>query len=49
MASYAGGNTIRDVAEEHGRTPGALYKALDRIRLRLMKCIKQEIQQGESV
>ena len=47
LASYAAGNTIREVAEEHGRSAGALYKALDRIRHRLLKCINTQVQKGD--
>ena len=44
MASYSGDSTIKEVAEKNNRTPKAVYRALDRIRLRLQKCISSEIQ-----
>jgi RNA polymerase sigma-70 factor, ECF subfamily len=37
---YDGSSTIRQVAESLGRSAGALYKALDRVRRTLLDCIE---------
>lgn len=42
LASYARDLTIKELAEREGRTPGALYKALDRLRIRLVKCVNMK-------
>lgn len=41
-ASYAREYSIKEIAEREGKTPTALYKVLDRLRQRLVKCVNQE-------
>jgi RNA polymerase sigma-70 factor (ECF subfamily) len=40
---YGGNLKIREVAALSGRTPGSLYKALNRIRLNLMDCVTRSL------
>lgn len=42
-AVYEDGAAIKDVAEQVGRTPTGLYKALARIRNRLSACVKTKL------
>ena len=42
-AVYEDGATIKDVAEQVGRTPTGLYKALARIRNRLAVCVQAKL------
>src|SRR5688500_7140936 len=42
---YSGGASIKEVATSLGRSATALYKALDRIRLALLKCIERSLAQ----
>jgi RNA polymerase sigma-70 factor (ECF subfamily) len=42
LASYARDLTIKELAEQEGKTPGALYKTLDRLRVRLVKCVNMK-------
>ena len=37
---YAEGSTIRDVAEQLGRSSNAVYKQLNRLRANLLKCVE---------
>ncbi len=46
LSAYSGEKSIKEVAESFGRTATALYKALKRIRLNLLKCIKVEVQKS---
>ena len=46
LSAYAGDRSIKEVAESFGRTATALYKALNRIRTNLLRCIKSEIPQS---
>jgi RNA polymerase sigma-70 factor, ECF subfamily len=46
LSAYSGDNTIREVAENFGHSATALYKALNRIRQSLYKCIKTEATQS---
>ena len=43
LTAYSGDKNIKEVAELFGRTATAMYKALNRIRTNLLKCIKTEI------
>ena len=47
-AAYRGDRSIREVAEDLGRTAPALYKTLDRLRKRLRDCIETRLALGES-
>jgi len=40
---YAGEETILEIASERVGSPNTLYKALERIRRTLMKCIEETI------
>jgi len=40
IQSYSRDLTIKELAKNEGKTPGSLYKVLDRLRVKLMKCIK---------
>ena len=40
IQSYSRDLTIKELAENEGKTPGSLYKVLDRLRVKLMKCVK---------
>jgi RNA polymerase sigma-70 factor (ECF subfamily) len=42
---YGGGMSIKEAAQSLGRSPTSLYKALDRIRLMLLKCIEGSLAQ----
>lgn len=42
-ACYAPGTTIKEVAEELGRSATGLYKALNRIRIVLLECIEASV------
>lgn len=42
-AVYEDGAAIKDVAEQIGRTPAGLYKALARIRNRLANCVQAKL------
>lgn len=46
LTAYSGDKNIKEVAELFGRTATAMYKALNRIRTSLLKCIKTEIAQS---
>lgn len=37
--SYSRDLSIKELAENEGKTPGSLYKVLDRLRIKLMKCV----------
>jgi RNA polymerase sigma-70 factor (ECF subfamily) len=45
-AAYVPGVTIKEVAEQVGRSATSLYKALNRLRLLLLKCIQARIAEG---
>lgn len=47
QSCYAQGATIKQVAEHLGRSATALYKALNRIRLLLLDCIKVTVAREE--
>ncbi|MDD7987016.1 sigma-70 family RNA polymerase sigma factor [Lentisphaera marina] len=38
--SYSRDLSIKELAENEGKSPGSLYKVLDRLRVKLMKCVK---------
>jgi len=40
IQSYSRDLSIKELAENEGKTPGSLYKVLDRLRIKLMKCVK---------
>ena len=44
---YAGEVTIQQIADRTGRQPNTLYKALERIRRTLMRCIEETIARSE--
>ena len=46
LSAYSGDKNIKEVAELFGRTATAMYKALNRIRTNLLKCIKTEMTQS---
>ena len=46
-SAYGRGVRIDQMAEEIGRTPMSLYKALHRIRMSLADCIEQFLQKEE--
>ena len=43
---YAAGVTIKQVAEDLGRSATSLYKALNRIRSSLLTCIERQLAEG---
>ena len=45
LTAYSGDKNIKEVAELFGRTATAMYKALNRIRTNLLKCIKTQMVQ----
>ncbi len=45
--AYAGDQTLRELAEEIGKSATALYKSLDRIRKSLHHCIQTRIESTE--
>lgn len=45
---YGSEQTIKDVAADTQRTPGSLYKALERIRLALYDCIAKSLSAGST-
>ncbi len=45
---YHGQRTIKDVAEQLGRSSDAIYKKLSRLRLRLMDCMQQSLHSPEA-
>jgi RNA polymerase sigma-70 factor, ECF subfamily len=47
LNAYSGDKSIKEVAESYGRTATALYKALNRIRTNLLRCIKTEVPSHE--
>ena len=47
LSAYSAHNSIKEVAQNYGRTPTALYKSLQRIRTHLLRCIKTEIANSE--
>ncbi len=47
-AAYAPGRQINEVAEELGKTATAFYKALNRIRGRLLQCIERRLASDSS-
>lgn len=47
-SAYAPGTRIDRLAEELGRTPMALYKALHRIRMTLLECTRRELREKPS-
>ena len=42
IKSYSRDFTIKELAENQGKTPGSLYKVLDRLRVKLVKCVKDK-------
>lgn len=44
---YGGEETVLQIAQRTGRQPNTLYKALERIRRTLMKCIEETIVKNE--
>jgi RNA polymerase sigma-70 factor (ECF subfamily) len=44
LAAYAPDVRIQDVAEQSGRTTGAFYQWLHRIRVRLLECTRRTLQ-----
>lgn len=44
-----GGGTIRELAEDLGKSATALYKTLDRIRKKLQECIEQRLSTSREV
>jgi len=46
-AAYAPGVRIDHLAQETGRTPMSLYKALHRIRLSLLDCVRRFLRQEQ--
>jgi DNA-directed RNA polymerase specialized sigma24 family protein len=45
---YVDRRRIKEVAQQHGRTLAGTYMALSRIRRRLMECIDDRLQKGNS-
>ena len=43
LSAYSGDKSIKEVAEKMDRSATALYKALNRVRTNLLKCIKSEV------
>ncbi|WDE98818.1 sigma-70 family RNA polymerase sigma factor [Lentisphaera profundi] len=41
IQSYSRDLSIKELAENEGRSPGSLYKVLDRLRIKLMQCVKE--------
>ncbi len=44
---YSGGMRIKEIAEDEGKSPNALYAALHRIRLLLMECVQRTLAASE--
>ncbi|MEK0446303.1 MAG: hypothetical protein RLZZ399_1624 [Verrucomicrobiota bacterium] len=44
---YGSSSTIREAADQAGRSPGSLYKALHRIRLGLLDCVDRSLARNE--
>ena len=40
---YANGAVIKEIAQHSGRSPNALYKLLNRTRVKLMRCIERAL------
>ncbi len=40
---YSGGTTLKELAEQLGRTPNAIYKQLGRIRAALVQCVERRL------
>jgi RNA polymerase sigma-70 factor (ECF subfamily) len=47
LQAYRANATIKDVAEQAGTTPTALYKTLARLRANLYTCIRANLRSGE--
>jgi RNA polymerase sigma-70 factor (ECF subfamily) len=43
-ACYSSGTTLKEFAEQLGRTPNAIYKQLGRIRAALVACVRRRLQ-----
>jgi RNA polymerase sigma-70 factor (ECF subfamily) len=41
---YSSGTTLKEFAEQLGRTPNAIYKQLGRIRAALVLCVQRRLQ-----
>ena len=41
ILSYSRDLSIKELAEKEGKSPGSLYKVLDRLRHKLLKCVKE--------
>ena len=41
---YSSGTTLKELAEQLGRTPNAIYKQLGRIRAALVQCVQRRLQ-----
>lgn len=49
QAVYENGAAIKDVAEQIGRSPTGLYKAMTRIRTRLANCVQSKLAAAEGL
>ena len=49
QAVYENGAAIKDVAEQIGRSPTGLYKAMARIRTRLANCVQSKLAAAEGL
>lgn len=45
LAAYAPGGSIKDLAQQLGRTEGSLYQLLARIRQELLRCVERSLAQ----
>ncbi|MCE9556706.1 MAG: sigma-70 family RNA polymerase sigma factor [Planctomycetes bacterium] len=45
---YLPGSSLKKVAQQLNRTPGSLYKAVERIRRRLLQCVEDKLSKGAS-
>ena len=43
LQAYASDTTIKELAEQSGQPPSALYKALNRIRRSLQRCVRRRL------
>ena len=48
LEAYTKGVRMNELAEQHGKTPMALYKLLHRIRQALLDCVRRQISMEET-
>ena len=48
-SAYAGNTTIKELAEQTGRSATSLYKVLNRIRINLLECVERSLKEERAV